>query len=331
MPFCPLWPLRIQVCQLTLQNSTALHRLTFLTRPTNKRIPSTGQLGHMAGKETIMSTPGPMTVEREALDLFMKVILQSKPWRIDPALTVKEWTPHTFSKPLKIAVMWWDGVVKPHPPITRALKEVSDACRSAGFEVVDWDAEPLDHKKGWDIISALYFPDGGKEVLDVLEASGEPLMPLTKWIIQEQPTVKDHTQAETWQLTSEREAYREMYAEAWTKTADKDGKEVDVILAPPYFGTATPHDQSCYWGYTSIWNLLDYPAAVFPVTTVDPAKDVKDTDYAPKNDQDKFVYDLYSPERYTDAPVSLQVVGRRQYDEKVLAALAEIERAMGRP
>lgn len=91
-----------------------------------------------------------------------------------------------------------------------------------------------------------------------------------------------------------------------------------------------PHDQSRYWGYTAIWNLLDYPGAVFPVTTVDPTKDVKDESYVPKNEQDKFVQSLYSPEVYTDAPVSLQVIGRRQYDEKVLAALAEIEHAMGR-
>lgn len=59
--------------------------------------------------------------------------------------------------------------------------------------------------------------------------------------------------------------------------------------------------------------------------------DVKDTSYVPKNDQDRFVYEMYSPEKYANAPVSLQIVGRRQYDEKVLAALVEIERAMGRP
>lgn len=154
----------------------------------------------MIGKETITSTPGPLTVEREALDLFMKVVLQSKPWRLEPSLTVKQWTPYKFETPPKIAVMWWDGVVKPHPPILRALREVSDACRKAGFEVVDWDAESLDHKKGWDIISACYFPDGGKEVLASMEASGEPVLPLTKFIIQEQATVKDHTQAELWQV-----------------------------------------------------------------------------------------------------------------------------------
>lgn len=147
-----------------------------------------------------MSTPGPMTVERDALDLFMKVALQSKPWRTDPSLTAKEWTPYKFARPPKVAVMWWDGVVKPHPPMIRALKEVSDACRKAGMEVVDWDAEPLDHKKGWDIISSLYFPDGGEEILELLNGAGEPLLPLTKFILQEQPTVKNLSQRELWKV-----------------------------------------------------------------------------------------------------------------------------------
>ncbi|KAH7163582.1 amidase signature domain-containing protein [Dactylonectria estremocensis] len=299
-------------------------------KPTLKRISVAGQRSIMAGKETIASTAGPMTVDREALELFMKVALSSEPWRIDPSLTVKEWTPYKFTKPLKIAVQWSDGVVQPHPPMTRALKEVAEACRKAGMEVVDWDCEPLDHAKAWDIISALYWPDGGEEALGLMAEAGEPVLPLTKFIIQEQPTVKNHTQHELWELCVKRDEYRAAYARAWNETSAKDGKEVDVILCPPSFGAATPHDQSRYWGYTSHWNLLDYPGAVFPVTTVDPAKDPKDLSYVPKNDQDKFIYDMYSPEKYTNAPVSLQLIGRRQFDEKVLAALVEIEHAMGR-
>lgn len=106
---------------------------------------------------------------------------------------------------------------------------------------------------------------------------------------------------------------------------------MDVILCPPSFGAATPHDQSRYWGYTSHWNLLDYPGVVFPVTTVDPLKDPKDVNYVPKNEEDKFIYEMYDPKVFEGAPVGLQIVGRRQCDEKVLAALVEIERAMGRP
>lgn len=103
-----------------------------------------------------------------------------------------------------------------------------------------------------------------------------------------------------------------------------------MILCPPSFGAATPHGQSRYWGYTANWNLLDYPAVVFPVTTVDPAKDPKDTAYQPKNDEECFVHEMYSPETFVNAPVSLQLVGRRQMDEKIIAALTEVERAMGR-
>ena len=172
-----------------------------IDRPTNKRIAVRGQRTHMVGKEAIMSAPGPMSVDRDALELIMKVALAAKPWRIDPSLTAKEWTPYKFTKPLKIAVQWWDGVVQPHPPMTRALKEVSEACRKAGMEVIDWNCEDLNHKKGWEILSSLYWPDGGKQVLDLMKESGEPILPLTKFIIQDQPSVKNLTQQELWDVS----------------------------------------------------------------------------------------------------------------------------------
>lgn len=88
--------------------------------------------------------------------------------------------------------------------------------------------------------------------------------------------------------------------------------------------------QSRYWGYAAIWNLLDYPGAVFRVTTVDPKKDVKDASYKPCNAEDQLVYELYNAEQSAGLPMSLQIVGRRHMDEKVLAALMEIELALGR-
>lgn len=103
-----------------------------------------------------------------------------------------------------------------------------------------------------------------------------------------------------------------------------------MILCPASFGAATPHEQSKYWGYTSQWNLLDYPGVVFPVGWVDATKDVKDMDYKPINDQDKFCYDLYDPEVFAGAPIGLQLVSRRLQEEKVLAALELVEKAMGR-
>lgn len=142
-----------------------------------------------------------MTVDRRALDLFMRAIIGKQPWRKDPSIIPMPWTPYKFTKPIKVAVQWWDGVVKPHPPITRALKEVAAACKNAGMEVVDWDCQNLDHFKAWEIISALYWPDGGREALDTFERADDPMLPLTKWII-EQPTVKDMNQAELWEVSA---------------------------------------------------------------------------------------------------------------------------------
>lgn len=132
----------------------------------------------------------------------MKVALASEPWNIDPSIVQKEWVPYKFARPPKIAIMWWDGVVQPHPPMTRALQEVAEACRAAGMEVVDWDCEKLDHQKGWDILSALYWPDGGKELKELLESAGEPMLPLTKFILHEQPMAKELTQHELWKVSS---------------------------------------------------------------------------------------------------------------------------------
>lgn len=103
-----------------------------------------------------------------------------------------------------------------------------------------------------------------------------------------------------------------------------------MILCPAIPGAAPPHECARYWPYTAHWNLLDYPAAVFPVTFVDPVKDKRDETYTPMNEQDRFNHDLYMAEWYVGAPVSLQVVGRRHFDEKVMAALKLIEQAMGR-
>lgn len=67
---------------------------------------------------------------------------------------------------------------------------------------------------------------------------------------------------------------------------------VDVILCPAGPGPAPRLDCSKYWCYTSQWNLLDYPALVFPATKVDAAVDMWPKDYSPLNEQDKFNHDL---------------------------------------
>jgi hypothetical protein len=89
---------------------------------------------------------------------------------------------------------------------------------------------------------------------------------------------------------------------------------VDIILCPVGPGSAPKIDTSRWWGYTSQWNLLDYPAIVFPVDKVDIKRDGGKVQYEPRNEKDKYNWDLwekYGAEGYKDAPISLQFVGRR--------------------
>ena len=67
---------------------------------------------------------------------------------------------------------------------------------------------------------------------------------------------------------------------------------VDVILCPVGPGPAPRRDCSKYWCYTSQWNLLDYPALVFPATKVDAAIDSWPKDYEPKNERDEYNYKM---------------------------------------
>lgn len=298
-------------------------------KPTAKRLGVTGMTAAMVGSEGIQATYGPIATERETLELFMKVVLDGQPWKMDPSLETRLWKPVTISKPLKIGVMWSDGVVKPHPPIKRALEHVTSHCKQAGMKVVEW--EPLDHGPAWDLYISLLYPDGGADARRPIEASGEPILPLINWITVDQPESKERTIHEYWKLVTQREIYRAKYAAHWNSTANDDGQEVDVILCPAGPGAASLHDTARYWPYTSHWNLLDYPAVIFPSGIyVDPAKDPKDPQYEPMNDQDKYNDDLYDAEKFVGAPVGLQVVGRKGMDEEVMAALGEIERAMGR-
>jgi hypothetical protein len=74
--------------------------------------------------------------------------------------------------------------------------------------------------------------------------------------------------------------------------SDDDVGMVDVVLCPVGPGCAPPLDCARYWGYTSQWNLLDYPAAVFPTGLKCGPEDVVDRGYVPRNEQDRYNHEL---------------------------------------
>ncbi|KAL8662870.1 MAG: hypothetical protein Q9168_008190 [Polycauliona sp. 1 TL-2023] len=311
-------------------------------RPSSYRVPVSGWSGTMLSEEQIIAVIGPLSTSLEGIKIFMKTIIAAQPWLVEPSCLPLPWKNWELEKSiglgrkLRVAVLWNDDVVNPHPPITRALKEVVNKLQSLpAVEVINW--KPYKHDEAWEIIASLYFADGAHEEIEAINSSSEPWRPLTKFIIQENPFVKHLSIEEVWYWTGRREEYRSKYAQLWNETARSTGSNgeptdmVDVILAPAGPGAAPPMNHAKYWNYTSQWNLLDYPALVFPVSKVDPEIDQVEEGCEPMNEQDAFNYSLYEPEKYRDAPISLQLIGRRYEDEKVIEAFEYIKTQIGLP
>jgi amidase len=125
-------------------------------KPTSYRLPVSGWSATMAGQEQVVPCIGPLSTSLEGIQLFMETVVAAKPWLREPSLLPFEWKDmkelwKDGGKKLKIAVLWEDGVVRPHPPVTRALQEVVEKLKSsAKFDLVDW--KPYKHDLAWDII-----------------------------------------------------------------------------------------------------------------------------------------------------------------------------------
>lgn len=298
-------------------------------RPTVGRLPVSDLYGPGGGSEAIAGTIGPMGRTLGISELLVKTAIDSKPWKLRRELHSTPWEPEKALKDVKtirIGVLSSDGVVNPQPPVARALEEVAEALKKAGsidgiaFEVVPFT--PYKHDDAWKIISSLYFEDGGKFKLSILEETQEPVMELSKFIMTENPNVRPLAIADLLALNVEKQVYRSEYNEHWAKSG------IDVLVCPAGPGAAQPHATTKYWGYTSQWNLLDYPGITFPVTYVDQEKDKPFTDYTPLNETDEMYFKRYSPEVYKDAPIALQLVTPRNEDELLIETMKLVEKAL---
>jgi amidase len=215
----------------------------------------------------------------------MKTVIDARPWIQEPALVPLPWNPPlispTTSNPLRVGIIWHDDVVHPHPPVTRALNTFAARISALpNVKVIEFPA--YKHDEAWAIISSLYYTDGGTSDRAIIAQGNEPVRPLMDWMMS-QPGVKNLTRAKLEYWLEEREEFRLEYAKHWNRVgssddrtgdaeknneAGEDGSGVDVLISAVQPGVATAHGTAKYWTYTSLWNLLDYPALVFPTGLV---------------------------------------------------------------
>ena len=156
---------------------------------------------------------------------------------------------------------------------------------------------------------AFLFADGAHDVHSHLDLSGEPLIPDLQDAFKLRPPIP---LAEYQDLTLEGLDYECAYSDYWNSTAAADGQIVDAVIMPvaPHAAVIPGkyyHTGGCFCSselgmrqsgqndaeaphlpaYTEVINLMNYSAAVIPVTKADKAIDVVDNSYRPLSADDK--------------------------------------------
>lgn len=280
----------------------------FTLRPSYGRFPNFWTKSGLAGQESVLSVNGPMATNLSSIALFGSAVTNAKPWLTDPKCIPMPWNKAETKKKLKIGIMWDDGMVRPTPPVRRALKETADKLRKAGHEVVDW--EPIGHLKATELLDKFFLSDGGRSIQNLLSQSDEPLRPE----MERYGRAVDHGVFNLWKLHIERNQLQKEYMDRWNAC-----EGLDAIITPTCPFAAVEHTKFKHVGYTGVYNILDYSCLSFPCNvTVDQAVDVPVVNETPLSETDGLVQREYNPSAIHGMPVSLQLVGRRLEEEKVV-------------
>lgn len=160
-----------------------------------------------------------------------------------------------------------------------------------------------------------------------MSLSGEPAIPNIQNLLN--PSIPKTDINDLWQIQLQKWDYQVEYLSLWRDLEAQLGKDVDAIICPITPTAAVRHNQFKYYGYATVFNLLDLTSVTVPVTFADKKLDPKNEGFRAMNEMDAAVQAEYDPDAYHGAPVAVQVVGRRLSEEKTLAIAREVGRLLG--
>lgn len=211
-------------------------------RPTTFRIPKTGVLAPHPGSGYVYGVVGPLNTSFQGVKLFMKTVLDYKPCIQDQTLLPLPWRDEPFhvelreDKKLKIGVLWTNAIVKPHPPIGRALEKITQALSKVeNIEIVEW--KPYKHDMAWEIIVS---PSTGNQPDWTETCKGQSILSrrrnrdnrdhrsiqralaaLSSFILTDNPHNKPRTTSDILRSKDAMEKYRQEYASSLSPHSGK--------------------------------------------------------------------------------------------------------------
>ncbi|XP_040534427.1 vitamin D3 hydroxylase-associated protein-like isoform X1 [Gallus gallus] len=259
-------------------------------KPTAKRLSLSGINGPVDGIVSVPCALGPMARDVDSLALCMKALLCEEMFRLDPTVPPIPFNEEVYSSsaPLRIGYYDTDGYFPLPPCMRRAVHETREALQAAGHELVLFTPLHVRHVMT-ELFLKTFFADGGRAWLDVFTGNivdpglkpqvnfcriprlGKKILALILKPLF--PRMADYLNAlcsmrsvkEMWDHQHQIEVYRSEFIAQWREL------QLDVVLCPvlgPAFTIGFPGKLLSAITSTMLYNVLNFPAGVVPVSTV---------------------------------------------------------------
>ncbi|KAF1632005.1 Fatty-acid amide hydrolase 1, partial [Eudyptes chrysocome] len=238
-------------------------------------------------------TLGPMARDVDSLALCMKALLCQDMFQLDPTVPPIPFNEEVYSSsaPLRVGYYDTDGYFPLPPCMRRVVWETKGALQAAGHQLVPF-SPPRIHYVMTELFLKTFFADGGRAWLDVftgdivdpslksqvnsckIPSLGKKLLALILKPLQFLLLLKLKNVAtistcrsvkEMWNHHHQIEAYRTEFIARWREL------RLDVVLCPvlgPAFTTGYPGKLLTAISSTMLYNVLNFPAGVVPVSMV---------------------------------------------------------------
>lgn len=236
---------------------------TYGFKPTASRVPYGKQapLGN-PGLRNILASAGPLTNDFDALEIFMKAVLDAQPAKLDVTAINVPWRPFQEVKPtLRFGVLAEDPLFPLQPHVKKGIAEVASQLQAQGHEMVPLTADEGHVARSWDVAMQIFGLD--KSSVATVLKSGEPFIPSivaargqTRGIQFDRDFLPDtRTIEDGLDKLALLNIKRVQLQESWRATFVRRG--LDAVVAPGAPNTAIEHDEYGPAPYTALLNFLD--------------------------------------------------------------------------
>ncbi|RMC08633.1 hypothetical protein DUI87_14881 [Hirundo rustica rustica] len=231
-------------------------------KPTGNRISKQGVISPLIGMQSVTGMLGPMARDVDSLALCMKALLCQEMFQLDPTVPPIPFDEqvYTGSQPLRIGYYEGDGYFQPSPSMKRAVQHTRKLLQDAGHTLVPFALPKIDY-----VVDELFtrgiFSDGAAHLVDCFK--GDIVDPNLKsqYNTYRVPALVKRILA----IILKPIAYRTEFIAKWREL------RLDVILCPalgPAFNHGYAGKLFAATSYTNLYNVLNFPAGVVPVSVV---------------------------------------------------------------